>query len=323
MSGELDGMMNSMGDVGTGTAGASKSGSIGSTPNPAAAMFYFFIITVIYCILCIFLGGGNPGQKVMMKIAYLVCLIIGEFFINLNLSGQLCGEYQWQSAMLITLIPWLFIFGVLQLFLTVFPTWLSPFSNTFGYLVVKLMGLPSTMKSITVENTASAGDDKSEVYRTISNLINDPSLLINQFKAEALVDIIDPATDKPKLEIDKNGNPTGKNVKHRPEFEAAWKNLQDSGIIKRDGQGSPPTDDKKNRIKFYNYVEMKGTISELIWNLLTGMLVTSVSYNYIINTGCKKSAALMKKKHDDYQAAQKKKIEADTKFQANQPNYVQ
>jgi hypothetical protein len=323
MSGELDGMMNTIGDVGTATAGASTTGSVGSTPNPAAAMLYFFIVTVIYCIISIFLGDGNSGQKVVMKIGYLICVMIGEFFINLNLSGTLCGEYQWQSAMLITLVPWLFIFGVIQLFLSVFPGWLSPFSNTFGYLVVKLMGLSSTMKEITVKDTQGSGAEKSEVFRIITELINDPSLLINQFKSEAQVDVIDPATDKPKLELDKNGNSTGKYIKHRPEFEAAWKNLQDSGIIKKDGEGSPPADDKKNKKRFYNYVEMKATISELIWNLLTGMLVTSVSYNYIINTGCKKSAALMKKKHDDYQAAQKKKIQANSKFQANQPNYVQ
>ena len=257
-----------------------------------------------------------------MKAAYLICVMVGEFFINLNLSGSLCGNYQWQSAMFITVIPWLFIFGVIQLFLTVFPGWLSPFSNTFGYLVVKLMGLSSVMRDITVKNTGGSGAAKSEVFQTITNLISDPSLLINQFSSEPMIEILGD-DGKPIPIRDINNKETGKVEKHRPMFEAAWANLQESGIIKKNGEGSPPADDKRNKTKFYNFIEMKYTISELIWNLLTGFLVTSVSYNYIINTGCENSAELMKQKHNAYEAAAKKKAAENANFQANQPNYVQ
>jgi hypothetical protein len=41
--------------------------------------------------------------------------------------------------MFVTLIPWLMLFGVLHLFLMIFPGWMAPFANTFGYLVAKLM----------------------------------------------------------------------------------------------------------------------------------------------------------------------------------------
>ena len=315
-SGGFDSAISSLGDAGTAAAGASPTGSIGATPNPGAAMLYFFIVTAVYCILCIFLGSGDGMQKNIMKAAYLVCVMIGEFFINLNLSGSMCGVYQWQSAMFITVIPWLLIFGVIQLFLSMFPGWLSPFSNTFGYLVVKLMGLPDLMKNITVKNTGSSGLDKSEVFRTINELISDPSLLINQFTTEAAVEI--KGDDGKTIPIkDINNKETGKFEKQRPMFESAWKNLQESGILKKD------EDDKKNKAKFYNFVAMKSTISELVWNLLTGFLVTSVTYNYIINAGCEGSADLMKKKHDAYEAAEKKKALANANYQANQPNYVQ
>jgi len=70
-------------------------------------------------------------------------------------------------------------------------------------------------------------------------------------------------------------------------------------------------------------VEMKYSISEYIWNLLSGFLVTSISYNYIINIGCKKSAATMKKLHDDYEERQRQKLAGNELTQANQPNYRQ
>ena len=316
---ELNNMVASAGDAATGVAGASNSSSFGitgkNTPNPAAAMLYFFIITAIYCIISILITTGNTVQKAIMKGGYILCVIIGEFFINLNLTATMCGVYQWQSALFITVIPWLLIFGVLQAFLIIFPGWLSPFSNTFGYLVVKLMGLPQLMKEIAVTDTPN----DSTAFQAIRDLIHDPSLLINQFSSEESVDKRDE-----KDNIIKDAK-TGKAVQKREIFESAWKNLQKSGIIKPGG--APESELEKTNIvnqgKFYKYVEMKNTIAETVWSLLTGMLVTSVSYNYIINEGCTKSADEMKVRHAAYEENENKKLQANANFQANQPNYVQ
>jgi hypothetical protein len=79
---------------------------------------------------------------------------------------------------------------------------------------------------------------------------------------------------------------------------------------------------EKMKGKFFKFIEMKATVGEFVWNILTGFLVTSISYNYIINIGCQKSPEQMKKLHDDYEAAQKKKIAANAHFQANEPGYV-
>jgi len=317
--GQLDNAISGAGDAATGVAGASDSSSFGiigkNTPNPAAAMLYFFIITAIYCIISILITTGNTVQKAIMKGGYIICVIIGEFFINLNLTATMCGVYQWQSALFITVIPWLLIFGVLQAFLIMFPGWLSPFSNTFGYLVVKLMGLPQLMKDIAVDNT----NKDAPAFQAIRDLIHDPSLLINQFASETPVDKRD------KNDIIIKDVKTGKAVQKREIFETAWTNLQNSGIIKLGGL--PDSEEEKTNIvnqgKFYKYVEMKNTIAETVWSLLTGMLVTSVSYNYIINEGCTKSANEMKLRHEAYEANEKKKLQDNAKFQANQPNYVQ
>jgi hypothetical protein len=275
-----------------------------STPNPAVAILFFFIITAIYCIISIFMSTGSAVQKVVMRACYILCIIIGEYFINLNLSFSMCGVYQWQAILFITIVPWLLIFGVLQLFLTMFPGWLSPFSNTFGYLVAKLMGLPDLMKEIIAPKT-------NDTQQAIIGLLSDPSLLINQFSTEAVVDL--PADANGKIE------------QIRETFDNAWKELQEASIIKKefdDDKDKSVEKNKKNRDKLYKFVEMKYSIAEFVWNILAGTLVTSVSYNYIIGIGCQKSAQQMKQNHDAYQAAQKQKVLNNAKFQANQPNYV-
>jgi hypothetical protein len=286
-------------------AGLMAMDGMSSTPNPAIAMFYFFVVTAIYCIITIFLGSSDAMQKVVMKACYILAVIVGEYFINLRLSFQLCGTYQWQTILFITIIPWLLIFGVMHLFLTMFPGWLAPFSNTFGYLVVKLMGLPDLMKELKPENSP---DPKA--FQAIDSLMNDPSLLINQYSPESKQTKPDPS------------DPDGiKIIETRPIFNGVWESLKASGVIKNNFLNTKDHD--KMRDKLYKYVEMKYTISELIWNLLAGGLVTSVSYNYIIGIGCAKSPELMKRNHEAYKVAQKQKLDNNELKQANSPNYRQ
>ena len=282
-------------------AGTAELFASDSSPNPAIALLYFFIITAIYCIINIFTGNGNTMQKVIMKSCYLLAVVVGEFFINLNLSYQMCGVYQWQSILFITIIPWLLIFSVMHIFLTMFPGWLSPFSNTFGYLVVKLMGLPDLMAEIVSDKPSK------DAYNAISSLKNDPSLLINQFSPELVVDEKDPKSGEIK--------------QTRPLFDGIWQNLKDSKVI-QDFMGDEKKNDKY-REKLYKYVDMKYTMSEFIWNLLGGGLVTSVSYNYIISIGCSNSAEQIKARHDAYQLRENKKINNNEIKQANEPNYRQ
>jgi hypothetical protein len=272
-----------------------------STPNPQSAMLFFFIVTVIYCIISIFMGNSDQSQKITFKACYILLVVTGEYFINLNLSKSMCGINQWQSVFFVTIVPWLLIFITLNLFLVIFPGWLSPFSNTFGYLVVKLMGLPDLMRDI-MEDEAN---DEPATKRAILSVANDDSLLINQFSPEEVTEQIENGVVKKKRKV----------------FDKAWDNLQKSGILKK--FTNDPDKSQKYHDRFYEYVEMKYTIAEFVWNMLTGFLVTSVTYNYIINIGCKKSPDAMKKLHDEYEQKEKQKFDTEVNNRANQPDYEQ
>jgi hypothetical protein len=49
-----------------------------------------------------------------------------------------------------------------------------------------------------------------------------------------------------------------------------------------------------------SFLIMKDVVAEMIWYLLTGSFVTSVSYNALVTRGCNASVAEMKERHDDY-----------------------
>jgi hypothetical protein len=283
------------------------SDSIQKTPDPAAAMLFFFIVTTIYCVFGIFMGGNDPKTKLIIKMCYILFVILGQYFINLNLTNAMCGVSQWRSTFIVTLVPWLVIFGVLHLCLQLFPGWMSPFSNTFGYLAANLMGLPDLMTKIIVPQA------EGDVERAILSVTSDSSILVNQFSPEGIKEV--PNDDK------RPGAPPLKKI--RPIFDAAWEKMQKAGVIKPNEQMGDPKQAEQNRKDLYKFVDMKYTISEYVWNMLTGFLVTSVSYNYILNAGCEKSAEQMKKQHDDYRAAQKKKIDNNEIKQANEPQYRQ
>ena len=53
--------------------------------------------------------------------------------------------------------------------------------------------------------------------------------------------------------------------------------------------------------KLYSMIVLKDIVATYIWYLLSGLLITSVSYNYIVNSSCSNSAQDMQKRHDEYE----------------------
>jgi hypothetical protein len=61
--------------------------------------------------------------------------------------------------------------------------------------------------------------------------------------------------------------------------------------------------------KLLGFIRLKDNISIFIWYLLTGGLVTSVSYNYIVNAKCKQNANDIEQKHVEYVQKQQQMFE--------------
>ena len=242
------------------------------TPNPTMAMLWFLILTTVYFPVKYFVATKKMAGvgKVAFAI-YLLLLIAGELTINIGLTKSMCSAPQFTTAILATLVPWVIVFGVLNLMLMVYPAWLSPFSNTFGYGIAKLMGVSSTMDELFVKSSDGLKGNKEslkEANKTLAQIYRDKSLLINEITEE--------------------------------NFETFWKRMTPlflPGV--KDNIGLKTT--------LLNQVRAKTTTSEYIWYLLTGWLVTSSSFNYLVKAGCDISPTEQKRRDNLHSKKQESK----------------
>lgn len=238
-----------------------------STPNPAGSIIWFFIVTTIYTIADYNarkkMGQDSSGTSKMYFAIYALLIAVGEFFINLGVTSAMCGSAQWATAMMVTVFPWGFIFGILVLLLSMFPGWLAPFSNTFGYGVAVLAGLNTVLADILEPNPKSRKNAETQAMdEALAHIYSDKSLLINEITVS--------------------------------NFDYFWNKMQ--GVFQK---GVYSNAGLKGQL--YSMVVLKDVVASYMWYLLAGLLITSVSYNYIVNTACSNSAQDMQKRHDEYE----------------------
>jgi hypothetical protein len=239
-----------------------------NTPNALSGLFFFFIITCIY--FAIKLSSKSPQTIKIWTFIYFLTVVVGEYFINLTATDQMCGSAQYTTAFYVTVVPWVIIFGLLNLMLVMLPGWLVPFSNTFGYLGAKLTNVDALFKEMLVpEFKGNTVDDKLG-NEALAYIRTDPTLLINRITES--------------------------------NFDNFWSEMKTSGQFFK-----PNIEQYKEKLR--QYVNLKDNISLFIWYILTGGLVTSVSYNYIVNAGCKQSATEMENRHKDYVQKQQQIVE--------------
>ena len=228
-------------------------------PNPATGIFAFFIITLIFTII----KYSIPDNVLtLVNIIYIGTLLAVQITINSSLAKTICNNPQATSTGVVaTIFPMLFIFGLLQMLLTIFPGWMEPFSNTFGYAIAKIGGAESAVKDVLESANTKTGD----TAKAINNIYNDPSIFLNQF-----------------------------NYANEENFNEKWNSSKELFIPEAQGVTS------QKCINFRNMVKLKDLVSQFVWYMLAGILVTSRSYNYIINRPCTLSPDIADKIASDY-----------------------
>ena len=228
-------------------------------PNPSTSIFAFFIITLIFTII----KYSIPETMLtLINIIYIGTLMVVLITINSSLAKTICDNPQsTTSGVVATIFPMLFIFGLLQLLLTIFPGWMEPFSNTFGYAVAKIGGAEKVVRDVLKTDTQGS---EAEISKAISNIYNDPSIFLNQF-----------------------------NYNDEKDFELKWGKSKDLFNVEA-------VVDSQKYIDFRNMVKLKDLVAQFVWYMLAGILVTSRSYNYIINQPCGLSPEVAEKIASNY-----------------------
>lgn len=224
------------------------------------------VIFIIATILYFFMRFMTPKYNTISTTIYYLVVISSQFIFNMSLQNELCGDSNYGSAILVTLIPWIMIFGVLQAMLIIFPGWKQPFSNTFGYLVTRMAGINDVLFKILKAPKGTS----TPLEKTLHDIYSDPSLFINQVTPDNFDQFV---------------------LKSRFMFKSGMSNQSE------------------NLNKFRTLIRLKELIGEFIWYLLSGLLVTTVSYNSIANGNCSHSVDEMKKRHAEYEEDIKKQKE--------------
>ena len=271
-----------------------------ATDNSSATtgLIFFLILTLIYFIVRYNIEMGQSDT--IYTIIYYLGVLVTQYFINLTAITSRCGNTNYYLAFMVTIVPWVFIFGLLNIMLAQFPGWKAPFSNTFGYLIANAAGAKDILIDHILKDdfisrlTPGKKDDKDDsqgggsrrskkqvggdvnklAIEAVQHIYSDPSLLLNEITPDS--------------------------------YEQFWDKMTP---LFKDGADDYKTD-------LYKLIELKELVSEGIWYLLTGSLITSVSDNYIMNGDCGTSADEMKKRHSNYEKQMKKKEEiksAETK----------
>jgi len=249
-----------------------------SNINPSLAIIWFIITTILYGIFKYFVGlkktfgeDSDPTNLKLLLYGYLLFTILSELFINLDLTKKMCISPQFSTAIFITVVPWSLIFTTIMVLLQMFPGWLAPFSNTFGYGLTIIMGIKNLInRIIDVDDTPDANNPQTNnsnskskfVKSALQYITTDKGILINEITQE--------------------------------NFETFWKNMQP--IFRKEAKN-----DDVLKMQLYNLVRVKTITSEVIWYILTGVLIVSISYNNILNTNCKKNIQDIKQSSIEYE----------------------
>ena len=242
------------------------------------SIVFFFIITTTYFIIQNYIPREKVQVKNIASYIYFALVIIVEYILQYNLTLEMCGEAQ-SSILYTALLPWVFIFGLIKIALTLFPSWLGPFSNTFGYLVTQLMGIKDLFNNILKNpDDMTRTSDNASLIVAIQDIYTDQSLIINKITTN--------------------------------NFDKFWEKMTNQKFFR------PTANEFKDKLEKLVYI--KELVSEYLWYILTGFMVSSLSYNAVTSEGCNVSAKEMKKRHDDFekkeQAIQEDKGEDDPKI---------
>ena len=240
-----------------------------ATPSPNVGLSIFILLTIPYFI---FQYKTKEKHSATAFISYMIILFIIQLGINMWVTKGLCGEVHAKNAFIYTLFPWVFIFGIMYLMITIFPGWLSPFSNTFGYGVTLMAKINDVLGKILKSKEQTTDKDLSE---TLAKIYDKPSLLINEIP---------------------NPN-TG--------FDDFWHKMDKGDLLNSDAK----SEDNGLKEQLRNSVRLKFIVSKSIWFLLTGILTVSTSYNYLIQSSCEISVKEMERRHDDYKKLVEEKPE--------------
>jgi hypothetical protein len=234
-----------------------KTADVG-TPDPKKTMIFFMMLSLIYGIFVstTILSSTSIEQveenstNFIFILIYILLLIIGMYFLNLNIAKSICQNdtAQYSNVFFATILPWIIVFGILYFILEIFTGWVRPFSNTIGYVVVSLLGVEDKIK-----NLLNKDPKEQSITQALIQIEQNKSKFINEFEPD------------------------------QSQFKEFIERLRKEKLTITDSIGNKISEDE---LELFKLVNIKHIIGKLMWYILAGTVISSISYNYIINIKC-------------------------------------
>jgi hypothetical protein len=221
-----------------------------------------------------------------MILVILVQFILNAFTISSNCGGSIPENMG--VAGLLTILPWVFIFGTMIIILILFPGFKSAFSDVVGYYFVsgqagRLLNelLINAQVYKEIETSAAGNTEKLDSLKAtaslISKLTGNMSLLINKIVPSNFI-----------------------------QFWEILKPLMKEQYQEGDNASSM-------REQLLNIACTRDNIGEGMWFIYTGIVLISIVQYTIASRGCVSNLATMKKNYANFQKEEDAKIAAAAK----------
>mgnify|MGYP001319713427 CR=1 FL=1 len=243
--------------------------------SPVANILAFIGFTLLYLVMQMLM----PKLSGIFLIIYTMLIYSMQILINMKNTKVVCGETKGGQAMIWAIIPYTLILGVVMFLLRVVPGIKKPFSNTFGYLIISLMGIKPKFQKLLVKRTDDGSGDSASL---VDEVYDNPSLLVNEITPKNFTFAMQKLAQS--KEKSKSDNKTSKLLP---------RNILDTTVVTKeiieefDKRKSSNVSKELNAV--YKLVRMKDMISEFVWLVLAGIFACTVSYNSILESNCTKT----------------------------------
>jgi hypothetical protein len=242
---------------------------------------------------------------------YLLLVIMVQFLVNISVISSLCGGSITEnvgSAGLITIFPWLLIFGIVIVILIIYPGFKSAFSDVIGYYYVhisanKLLTTLLIDKDIEtqLDNDTTKSEEEKQTLRkaadTIIKICGNNSILINQMVPSNFLDYWNIL--KPLMKKEYQDSKPMMNTIQQPMNI----NNQPTAPLNMSG-GNTTTNATSNnqnlKQQLLDLIITRDNIGEAMWFIYTGVLLTSFVQLTIATKGCNSSPETMEKNYQTY-----------------------
>jgi hypothetical protein len=237
------------------------------------------------------------SNNYMYLAIYVLLVIMIQFIVNSSIVASTCGgniTENMGAAGVLTFLPWILIFGVLVLILTVYPGFKSAFADVVGYFYVA-----GSANKLLTELLVNQDIEKK--------MTEDPNMTPEKREAlESAADAIIKICGNTSILI---------NQMVPSNFDEYWKILTPLMKDKYKVEG-PETD--KIQSDLFELVVTRDNVGEAMWYIYTGLLLTAIVQLKITTRGCNLNPKTMEANYqtflDQEQKAQQQKEQTSTTY---------